>query len=154
MPDAEQDGGWKLNGRRCRRRDHRPRRSRWSIWWDGWTWRCGEYLAIGASSSLRLGPPQIRTVLGWALLEATGEAYKMPVAQTETEFFMAGLLEEITQIPSNTFEEVEFPDGTLRYVPLAADIWRQCLEIYRGRLGGDAAAEREGKKKTPKPRRR
>jgi len=57
-----------------------------------------------------------------------------PPEASEIDFFMSGLLEEIVQIPANVFEEVEFPDGKTRYMPVRPEVWGAGLERFEAKF--------------------
>lgn len=89
----------------------------------------GAYLKLGISSNLRLTGEQLIQVIEWARMVNRDEPVSPP-EKTETDFFMSGLLEEVIQIPSNIFEEVEFPDGKMRYMPIRPEVWEAGLERF------------------------
>jgi|GEM_PF-4205111 len=93
----------------------------------------GEYLRLGVSSNLKLTSEQLLQVLEWAKMVNRDEVVSPPEA-TEIDFFMSGLLEEIVQIPCNVFEEVGFPDGKTRYMPVRPEVWEAGLERFEAKF--------------------
>lgn len=89
----------------------------------------GAYLQLGISSQLRLTSDQLLQVIEWAQMLNRDEIVSPP-EKTPEDFFMSGLLEEVVQIPSNVFEEVEFPDGKTRYMPIRPEVWAAGLERF------------------------
>jgi len=93
----------------------------------------GEYLRMGVSSGLQLTGLELIRVLDMARdLNAGIDVH--PVEKTPTDFFMTGLFEEISQIPSNVFEEVVFPDGNTRFMPIRPEVWEAGLQRYKAKL--------------------
>jgi len=93
----------------------------------------GAYLKMGLSSELQLTADQLLTVLDWARQINDGKEISAPES-SPIDFFMTGLLEDIIQIPSNVFEEVEFPDGRMRHMPIRPEVWGAALDRYLSRL--------------------
>lgn len=93
----------------------------------------GAYLKLGLSSELQLTAGQLLMVLDWARQINAGKEISAPES-SPVDFFMTGLLEEVVQIPSNVFEEVEFPDGRMRYMPIRPELWDAGLDRYISRL--------------------
>ncbi|MEM6885237.1 MAG: hypothetical protein AAF571_09410 [Verrucomicrobiota bacterium] len=93
----------------------------------------GAYLKLGVSSNLQLTSEQLLQVIEWAKM-VNREEEVFPPETTEVDFFMSGLLEEIVQIPYNVFEEVEFPDGKTRYMPVRPEVWEAGLERFEAKF--------------------
>lgn len=93
----------------------------------------GAYLKLGVSSNLKLTSEQLLQVIGWARM-VNREEEVTPPETSEIEFFMSGLLEEIVQIPANVFEEVEFPDGKTRYMPVRPEVWEAGLKRFEAKF--------------------
>ncbi len=93
----------------------------------------GAYLQLGISSELRLTSDQLLQVIEWARMLNNDEIVDPP-EKTPIDFFMSGLLEEVVQIPSNVFEEVEFPDGKTRYMPIRPEVWEAGLERFEAKF--------------------
>jgi hypothetical protein len=93
----------------------------------------GAYLQLGISSNLRMNSEQLLQVIAWARM-MNQEEEVFPPEKTALDFFMSGLLEEIIQIPSNIFEEVEFPDGKKRYMPIRPEVWQAGLERFEAKF--------------------
>ncbi len=93
----------------------------------------GAYLRLGVSSNLKLTSEQLLQVIEWARM-INREEDVSPPETSEIEFFMSGLLEEIIQIPANVFEEVEFPDGKTRYMPVRPEVWEAGLERFEAKF--------------------
>lgn len=93
----------------------------------------GAYLKLGVSSNLKMTSDHLLQVIEWARMVNRDEVVSPPET-SEIEFFMSGLLEEIVQIPSNIFEEVEFPDGKTRYMPIRPEVWEAGLERFEAKF--------------------
>ncbi|MEM6820536.1 MAG: hypothetical protein AAF558_01160 [Verrucomicrobiota bacterium] len=92
-----------------------------------------EYLRLGVSSSLQLTSGQLLEVIDWAR-SVNNDVNVEPPQDSELDFFKSGLLEELIQIPSNVFEEVEFPDGQTRYLPMRPEMWEAGLDRFETQL--------------------
>ena len=90
-----------------------------------------EYLESGERLGIRLQPVEIVSALDAALAEADGRPSEWPDGGDARTFFVHGLYQEIIQQPSNVFETRVFPDGSERYIPVGAELWKVCLQRVR-----------------------
>jgi hypothetical protein len=111
-----------------------------------------EYLGQAPRLKLKIGTPDILSVIDHALLEADGKALALPWPNTTEGFFLSGAFEELIQQPGSIFEEVTAPDGTSQHVPLSTAIWKMCLsklrQVYSARTPQSSTSAQDKKKPT------
>lgn len=107
---------------------------------------CADYLATGPRIGIEPSPEHLLRVVKAALALCDGQP--APAWGDDVEgFFLRGLLDELTQQPSNLFVGTRLWNGEEVPVPISEQQWRECLSVLEAAiLRGDVDVG--GKRKT------
>lgn len=107
---------------------------------------CSDYLGTGPRIGVEPNPEHLLRVVKAAL--ALCDGLPAPVWGDDVEsFFLRGLLDELTQQPSNLFVGTRLLNGEEVPVPISEEQWRECLSVLEAAiLRGDVGVG--GKRQT------